>query len=719
MASDDVHLPKLALICLGAPTVRIDNNAPEGSVIWRKNLALLVYLALADRHTASRGHLVGLLWPEKPEERARHSLNEAVRRLRGALGPNRLVTTGEQLTLATEALDVDAIQFERLIQTDPAAASELPAGEFLEGLSIDDAPPFEQWAAAQRERYNSLWAASLISVGENALASGALADAEAAARRALRVQPYHERAASLLIRSAALSGDVSGAQAVFRDFSSQFATDVGGVVGPDLQELIDRVRSGRWQVSRGAQVRDEPPLAGRQAVHRSVFAALSEVPRKAVCLVISGGPGMGKTRLINECLERAALDGALVVVARPLESDQDAPWSALRSLMRAGLSEAPGMAGAPPHALATLAGLVPDLAQRYAPSTAQDRAEIVGALAGFMAAVCEEKPVVIAIDDAHLADRSTLEVLEALLPQAQEFPMGLLLAVGAAASTPPELLRLQSGVGRSVNGSSAELEPLDDAALHEMVDALAPWCKTPEDADRLTRRLGFEVEGNPQLAVTILRALGERALGDGPEQPWPRPRSTIETPFPFTLPALLRSAVLARMDALADPTKDLLQVASVGSLAIDVEMIAQLVEASVEDVELRLEELERHGFVRFQDERYVFVAPLLKKAVEESCLTPGRHQRICRKAIELLETRSDPSSALLRLELLAKTADAAHAFDEALGLARTAMANGAFGTARRALAAAELAAGDDRDRAAAVVEARSELTHKPPPVPAH
>src|SRR2546422_6475837 len=47
-----------------------------------RSLALLTYLALSPNGTRSRSHLLGLLWPESPDDKARRSLNEAVRRLR-------------------------------------------------------------------------------------------------------------------------------------------------------------------------------------------------------------------------------------------------------------------------------------------------------------------------------------------------------------------------------------------------------------------------------------------------------------------------------------------------------------------------------------------------------------------------------------------------------------------------------------------------------------
>jgi len=101
-------MQSLELICLGPPTARVANCEPPPDVLWRKNLALLVYLALSPDMTRTRGHLLGLLWPEKPEDRARHSLSEAVRRLRADLGVDRITVAGEELKLNPVVLGLES-----------------------------------------------------------------------------------------------------------------------------------------------------------------------------------------------------------------------------------------------------------------------------------------------------------------------------------------------------------------------------------------------------------------------------------------------------------------------------------------------------------------------------------------------------------------------------------------------------------------------------------
>src|ERR1700704_4818830 len=66
------HRPVLVILCrtMGPVELSVDGGPAPPELLWRKHLALLVYLARSPRGR-TREHLVGLLWPEKPERDAR------------------------------------------------------------------------------------------------------------------------------------------------------------------------------------------------------------------------------------------------------------------------------------------------------------------------------------------------------------------------------------------------------------------------------------------------------------------------------------------------------------------------------------------------------------------------------------------------------------------------------------------------------------------------
>lgn len=680
-------LPHLELVCFGSATARLGGREPPAMLLWNKHLGFLIYLALSPGRSRTRDHLLGLFWPEKPEASARHSLNETLRRLRQILGAERLLSRGDAVVLNGEGLDVDAWR-------DDAVAER--AGDFLDGFVVDGARGFEEWAAAERRRYQARAAAALVAAGEQRLAASRFIEAADAARRALDAEPYSEPAVRLLLRAAALGGDGTGALAAFREFAARLEAGTGEQPSRALVALSERIRRQGWRRAPSHDDEPAPALIGREEVHREAFAvvrdALTDGPRT---LLITGAPGMGRTRLLTECIERLALDDALVLRARPLPTDHDAPWSTLRLLARSGLAQAPGLAATPRDALSIVAWLVPELAERFPARAPADSADVAGAIAAVLDAVIAETPIALAIDDAHLSDAATLDVLPAVVERLARrgAPLALIITVAEEAAPSPSVLRLRMEIGerRRLRGLAVQLDPLTAADLRALLTPLAPWCVGEEARDRLARRLEFETGGNPFFAVTLLGGLRRIAHLRTDFTTWPRPDATFDTPLPFTLPNLARAAVAARISELDDECRAILSAASIGGVSLDLDLVTTLTDLPRARVEERLATLERRQLIVFDGRRYAFAAPLIADAVRGECVTPGQRQALRRRAAAALAGRADLESRVLRVELLARTDPGPATVEEGLTVRQAAEAAGSARTARRALAAVERA----------------------------
>src|SRR6266496_1000203 len=128
--------PHLSVRVLGPARVTVDGAAAPPELLWRKHLALLVYLARSPRKSRTREHLLGLLWSDRTEPLARHSLSEALRVLRRVLGDTAVQADVDQVRLATDRVTLDCDRFAAHAERgewDSAAA--LVEGEFLEGLA--------------------------------------------------------------------------------------------------------------------------------------------------------------------------------------------------------------------------------------------------------------------------------------------------------------------------------------------------------------------------------------------------------------------------------------------------------------------------------------------------------------------------------------------------------------------------------------------------------
>ncbi len=680
----NASIPDLELVCLGPPTARVEGNPAHPEVLWRKHLALLIYLALSPHRTRTRQHLLGLLWPDREESAGRHSLNEAIRRLRVHLGPHRISSDGDSVTLSDAGLTVDVL-----------AETSAMAGEFLEGFSLSDATAFEEWAAAERDRYRAKAVAALVRAGAQALLDSDTLTAQDLARRALALEPYSEPAAGLLIRSAALGGDAVGGLAAYHAFSDRLATELREQPSRELIALADRIRHGRWRGSGFRRAGSDIPLI-RRASHRDALAVVADVlVSGARTLIVTGDPGSGRTALAAECLDHFALEGAVLATARPLETDHDAPWSTLRAIMRAGLANAAGVAGTDPTALSLLADLVPELATRVVARAPRDRAEVAAAIGALLRSVAEETPVALAIDDAQFADGATVGALHAAISELDHLPVLLVVVTspGVARSGPPELLELCASVGGSVPGCTVRLDPLSVGEVRELVRLGAPWCIEEAARDRLVRRIGAETTGNVFLIATLLRALGESALLREDVFNWPVPDQTLDSPLPISVPALARMAIAARVGRLDEASQRVLTIASVLGLEMDPELLAKLADMAEPRVQDALTTLERLDFVVFDGERYAFSAPLVAQVIRGEFVTPGEQRILQQRIVGLLAPRLDLESRLLRTEFQARLEPGNQVVTQALAIAREAIASAARRTATRALAVAERAIG--------------------------
>jgi TolB-like protein/DNA-binding SARP family transcriptional activator len=171
----------------------------------RKAEALLAVLACRPGEALRRECLTALLWGERGDQQARHSLSQTLTTIRHVLngaGP-LLVAERETVALAPGAAEVDVVEFQRLAAGDAAAdlgaAVELYRGPLLDGLKLSE-PGLEEWLSQERTRLHGLAVAAAVNLAERQIALGAAEAAAAALVRALTLDPLAEEVHRRLIR---------------------------------------------------------------------------------------------------------------------------------------------------------------------------------------------------------------------------------------------------------------------------------------------------------------------------------------------------------------------------------------------------------------------------------------------------------------------------------------------------------------------------------------
>jgi class 3 adenylate cyclase len=156
------------------------------------------------------------------------------------------------------------------------------------------------------------------------------------------------------------------------------------------------------------------PLAGRQDEVERIEAALDRVvDGGGQLLVLSGGPGFGKTRLAQEATVLARNRGFLLATGRCYASEQDARYTPfLEALSMA-------FAGAPPSTRREVATRWPHLGRLLPEDTVtvpagnppDERQRLFRAASGFLSGCAVERPVALLLDDMHWADEESLALL--------------------------------------------------------------------------------------------------------------------------------------------------------------------------------------------------------------------------------------------------------------------------------------------------------------------
>lgn len=614
----------IAVRALGPVEVSVNGGQAPAALRWAKHLALLVYLARSPKHARARQHLVGLLWADKPEHDARHSLNEAVRHLRKVTGVGGLESDATQVRLLPSAVELDTDALEALAAArDYARAAGLVQGEFLEGFSVPGAAEFDTWLAAERDHWRRRCVEVLERRADQLLAMGDVAAANEAIRRARALDWRAEVAVRTAMRGLALGGERAGALALFGAFADRLKVELGAEPDAETQALAERVRRERkWRLpvapgaapSQGLSVVGAP-LIGRAAELGALVAAWAacRANSRATVIVIEGDPGAGKTRLAEELAARARLDGAVVAAVRAVEADRGDPWSGVLGLARGGLLDAPGAAGAPPPMLGQLRGSQP----LEAPSRA---------LSELLSAIAEEQPVLTLLDDAQWLDRDSLLALAAVARDLTRSPVVCVLTVTRQASC-PELDELRARLGRQLAGNTVSLKAFGDDAVRELAHRALP-SYGGEQLDRVTRRVLADSAGIPLLVTALLDSVSAGLdLHDGGKA-WPETDRTLNDTLPGELPDNVVGAIRVNYRRLSATAQLVLKVAAVLGGRVSATTLQRAAGVGGDALAQALDELEWQRWLTAESRGYSFVARIVGAVIERDMAVPGERQRI-------------------------------------------------------------------------------------------
>jgi DNA-binding SARP family transcriptional activator len=234
------------LFLLGGVELRGAADGADKLLAQSKAVALLAYLALSPAgRFQRRDTIVGLLWPELDQARARADLRKTVHSIRNLLGAEVIESRGDdELAVPSRKLWCDVVEFTAAADAGRLAyALELYRGELMPGFFLRECVDFERWLESERaaatERFAAAsWAMAVAFEGErNYTQAGHWA------RRAVRHAWNDERVLRRVLSMLDRIGDRAGAMKLFDEFSTRLSADLGVRPSRETMELVDHIRA--------------------------------------------------------------------------------------------------------------------------------------------------------------------------------------------------------------------------------------------------------------------------------------------------------------------------------------------------------------------------------------------------------------------------------------------------------------------------------------------
>jgi Tol biopolymer transport system component/DNA-binding SARP family transcriptional activator len=301
----------LRLNTFGRLFVERDGQRLSGAASQPRRLALLALVAGSGEQGMTRDRLLGMLWSETDEERARKGLNQALYALRQEMGADEVFLGSRDLRLNPELVSSDVVVFNGAIkagQLERAAAEYV--GPFLDGFHLSEAPEFERWLEEERAGLARDYATALERLARRAAERGDRPESVEWWRKLAAQDPLNARVAIGLMEALVASGDQTAALQHARVHEALLHQELEAAPDREVVSLAKRIRE-----QAAARATNDAPAAERAAV--AVVQAPDPKPRPIDHPTVPAPPRRAARRAAVAALMAVGLGAGAMILRAP------------------------------------------------------------------------------------------------------------------------------------------------------------------------------------------------------------------------------------------------------------------------------------------------------------------------------------------------------------------------------------------------------------------
>ena len=330
----------LQIRLLGHFQVSLDGEVVS-SFVSDKVRALLAYLVAEAHHPHRRETLSNLLWPDKPDTRARANLRSALANLRQTIGdttadpPYLSITHHDIMFNLSSNVWVDVETLSNMAGIEKATPDniirykevlDIYQGEFLNGFNLPDSLPFDEWALIKRDQYTRKMIAVLQQASNYYEKIGEYESALSFAWRHVELEPWQEKARRKLMRLLLYTDRRDEALQQYLDLESSLQASLNIEPGAKTKQLYQSILEGKEGSHLGiTKIAGDEPIAlpkflqaeNLETLPTETFVARQDelerlhsqldfmIEGQGNIMMVAGEAGSGKTMLVREFIRQA------------------------------------------------------------------------------------------------------------------------------------------------------------------------------------------------------------------------------------------------------------------------------------------------------------------------------------------------------------------------------------------------------------------------------